>query len=130
MGIFKRWFRVDEPEPEEEELLEPEQTALEQELDKRPYVTKITIGMMPDGDVEVYMNWKDGSDAVAELSATLLFEINNGGLEHTFVEVVTECAKNEVSRAGFVKKLLDSWNELANEPLIHPTEVIKGPSNA
>lgn len=128
MGLFSRWF-TQEPveEPEEEEELESDKTALEQELDKRQYVTKITIGMKPDGDVEVYMNWRDGSDAVAELSATLLFELNNGGLEDTCIEVVTECAKNDVSRAGFVKKLLDSWNEMADEPLIHPTEVIKGP---
>ncbi len=129
MGLFQRWFNrevVVEPEPE----VEPEpsgKTELEQELDRRQYVTKITIGMKPDGDVEVYMNWKDGSEAVAELSATLLFEINNGGLQDTFIDVVTECSKSDVSRAGFVKKILDSWNAMANEPLIHPTEVIKGP---
>lgn len=125
MGLFSRWFTQEPVDEEEQE--DEDKTALEQELDKRQYVTKITIGMKPDGDVDVYMNWRDGSDAVAELSATLLFELNNGGLEDTCIEVVTECAKNDVSRAGFVKKLLDSWNEMADEPLIHPAEVIKGP---
>lgn len=126
MGIFEwrnRILGINLPPVEEtaDSLIHEQQPVKEE----KKYVVSIFLGMLNTGVVEIFFNWADDHERIADATADMLFKLNNGYYMSNFAHILNNYAETNVAARPFIVKILQMWMSKNEKPLIRPSLALK-----
>lgn len=103
-------------------------------MSDRQKLVEMQYTIYDDGNINIEGNWKDESEEIAEIFASLLHGINSGILTEKTVQVLNySCEQNagNPKHLQFVQNVINKWNIKAKEtlytlfeqPVVEPKEV-------
>lgn len=88
----------------------------------------IQVNLINDGNLEILYSCSDNTSSIAELTAAVIHQMNNGSLKNSFVEVLGDFGSTDLENKQFVEHILNRLellDENEDEPLIQPIQTLR-----
>jgi len=93
------------------------------------HLLTLHLGLLPNGNTNIYFSWKEDSDEIANLTGEFIHKLTTGGYSTSFESILESYSTNNVAVKGFIDKIFRSWDENSGKkkkkPMIKPGDVLK-----
>ncbi len=129
MSLFHRVLGLKLP-PAKETAEAMRAEAAEVEVDAASeHLLTLHLGLLPNGNTNIYFSWKEDSDEIANLTGEFIHKLTTGGYSKSFEAILENYATNNVAVKRFIDKIFKSWDENSGKkkkkPMIKPRDVLK-----
>ena len=101
-------------------------------LADKPSCNSVTFKIDQDQKIHLHIDIEYLSSVDASKFGFMLFLLNEGYYIQTFIDLMTDLSKQDLTKAQFVQQVIGSWskqmtesdeyeNKLDNEPIVKPT---------
>lgn len=133
MSLFHRVLGLKLPPAKEtaEAIMAEEEMEVEEADDPSTgeHLLTLHLGLLPNGNTNIYFSWKEDSDEIANLTGEFLHKLSTGGYSKSFEAILDNYAINNIAVRSFIDKIKKSWDDNSGKkkkkPMIKPRDVLK-----
>lgn len=129
MSLFHRVLGLKLPPAKETaEAMRAEEAEVEVDAASEHLLT-LHLGLLPNGNTNIYFSWKEDSDEIANLTGEFIHKLSTGGYSKSFEAILENYGANNIAVKRFIDKIFKSWDENSGKkkkkPMIKPRDVLK-----